>query len=103
MFEVLLGATIFTKLDLKTASHLVCIHQGNEWKMAFNTPSGHFEYLAMPFGLTNTLDWLTPQSCKEMQCFLGFTNFYHCFIRNYSFLASPLTALTSTKVPPSET
>ncbi len=39
-FERLQGASIFTKLDLRNAYHLVRIREGDEWKTAFNTPEG---------------------------------------------------------------
>ncbi|KAG1929495.1 hypothetical protein F2P79_022926 [Pimephales promelas] len=171
-FERLQGASIFTKLDLRNAYHLVRIREGDEWKTAFNTPRGHFEYLVMPFGLSNSpavfqalvndvlrdmidqfiyvyLDDIlifssslqehvqhvrrvlqrllenglfvkaekcdfhaqsvpflgyivssegmrpSPDSRKALLRFLGFANFYRRFIRNYSQLVAPLTALTS--------
>ncbi|XDV17726.1 hypothetical protein PO909_023545 [Leuciscus waleckii] len=185
-FERLQGATLFTKLDLRNAYHLVRIREGDEWKTAFNTPRGHFEYLVMPFGLSNSpavfqalvndvlrdlvdqfiyvylddilifssslqehvqhvrrvlqrllenglfvkaekcefhaqsvqflgyvissegirmdpdkvkavIEWPIPDSRKALQRFLGFANFYRRFIRNFSQLAAPLTALTSSR------
>ncbi|KAK3526102.1 hypothetical protein QTP70_015427 [Hemibagrus guttatus] len=42
-------------------------------------------------------EWPSPTTVKELQCFLGFANFYRCFIRNYSFVAGPLTSLLKGK------
>ncbi len=185
-FEILQGAKIFTKLDLRNAYHLVRIKEGDEWKTGFNTPLGHFEYRVLPFGLVNApavfqalindvlrdmlnifvfvylddilifsnslqehtlhvrrvlqrllenrlfvkaekcvfhassvsflgsvmsaegigmdpakvravMDWPVPDSRTALQRFLGFANFYRRFIHNFSQVAAPLTALTSTK------
>ena len=47
-------------------------------------------------GVTN---WPIPKSRKELQGFLGFLNFYHHFIENFSKVAHPLNALISEKLP----
>ena len=46
-------ARIYTKIDLQHAYHLVRIAEGDEWKTAFRTRYGSFEWQVMPFGLTN--------------------------------------------------
>ncbi|KAK3518141.1 hypothetical protein QTP70_033236 [Hemibagrus guttatus] len=181
VLEQLRGARVFTKLDLRSAYNLVHFHKGDEWKTAFHTTHGHYEYRVMPFGLTNApavfqalingvfqnllgkgviayiddilvystsmeehvrqvrevltrlqqhhlyvklekcefhrttvtflgyvisrqgvemdvvkvravTEWPAPATVRELQCFLGFANFYRRFIRNYSS-AGPLTSL----------
>ncbi|KAI2661141.1 Transposon Tf2-6 polyprotein [Labeo rohita] len=179
--EQLQTARIFTKLDLRSAYNLIRIRAGDEWKTAFSTTSGHYEYRVMPFGLANSpsyfqafinevfrdmlnrwvivyiddiliyssshaehvrhvravlqriiehhlyakekcefhldkisflgyiispagvtmdkkkvqavLNWPRPATLKELQRFLGFSNFYRRFIRHFSTVAAPLTAM----------
>lgn len=48
------AANIFTKLYLHGAYNLLRIHEGVDWKTAFHTKYGHYEYLVMPFDLSNS-------------------------------------------------
>ena len=41
---------------------------------------------------------LAPNNLKELQCFLGFVNFYRWLKRNYKSMAAPLTAPFANKI-----
>ena len=176
----------FIQLDLTNAYHQMRIREGDEWKTAFRTRYGHFEYQVMPFGLSNTpatfqgyvnkilaeklnvfvivyLDailiytedpgqshvdamqwvlknlrrhgfftnlkkcrfyqseirflgyvvstqgvsiedekikamknWPEPKSARDIQVFIGFANFYRCFIQGFTKIAAPLTSMLKT-------
>ena len=44
-------------------------------------------------------DWPKPKKVKDIQSFLGFANFYRCYIHNYSDIVVPLTCLTWKDTP----
>ena len=181
-------ATIYTRLDLRGAYHLVRMREGDEWKTAFKTRFGLYEYLVMPFGLCNApaafqfflndvlkeyldvfvvvyiddiliysdnedlhvdhvttvlatlrkhqlfcklskcefhvsvveflgvmitpsglvmaerkvkavTDWPQPRCLRDVQCFLGFANYYRRFIGHFSQIVAPLTRLTRKDTP----
>ncbi len=39
------------------------------------------------------INWPRPLTIKELQCFLGFANFYRRFIHNFSTTEAPLTSM----------
>jgi hypothetical protein len=47
-----------------------------------------------PEKITAVPDWEAPCNLKNICACLGFANFYHCFVRNYSKIIQPLTLLT---------
>ncbi|KAH0764699.1 hypothetical protein KY285_000570 [Solanum tuberosum] len=180
LFDQLQGASVFSKIDLRSGYHQLKIRSEDVPKMTFKTHYGHYEFLVMSFGLTNApatfmslmngvfkpfldsfviifiddilvyskskeehadhlriilgilgkqnLFWLTsvaflgyvvsrkgvmvdPQKIKavknwvrpisiiKVRSFVGLTNYYRRFVKNFASIATQLTRLTQKEVP----
>ncbi|SJL17958.1 uncharacterized protein ARMOST_21529 [Armillaria ostoyae] len=112
LIDKLQGAKYFTKLDdLNEHRRIVrrVLQRLRENKLFLKAEKCEFEvleteYLSIiisegqvhmdPVKLASIAEWPTPTKKKELQSFLGFTNFYRKFIKNYSKVVRALTQLT---------
>uniref|UniRef100_A0A453PNP6 Reverse transcriptase domain-containing protein n=1 Tax=Aegilops tauschii subsp. strangulata TaxID=200361 RepID=A0A453PNP6_AEGTS len=102
LLDELAGACWFTKMDLKAGFHQIRLAPGEEYKTAFQTHHGHFEFLVVAMGLTGapatfqgTINFdLSPLLRKCVLCFFDdILVFSKTFEEHLEHVAQVLTIL----------
>ena len=80
LMDYLIRVPYFMKIDMKSGYHHIKIREGDEWNTPFKTKDGLFEWIVMPFILTNTPNTFMILMNEILKMFMG--NFVVVYLEN---------------------
>ncbi|KAG8491337.1 hypothetical protein CXB51_014499 [Gossypium anomalum] len=90
LFDQLKGATVFSKIDLRSGYYQLRLKDSDIPKIAFRTSSG---IRVEPSKISAIMDWKPLRNVSEVHSFLGLAGYYKRFVKGFSMIVTPLTKL----------